>query len=285
MMKIKGGVDAPSHRTEASKPKAGISPQVNLAITPSRPERTPSPIALPRILVVDDQEMIRAFTRTSLARAGYDVTFATNGREAVAAVCDGEFALVLMDIDMPIMNGRTAAKKIRQLYGPRSRVPIIAFSGDKQLVFGADINDCIGKPFRKAELLNKVSSWLDRSGKKTLPPRCPHSKAAFNRALLHEVYELMGRAWTKNGLAKLQTRIDETFKFFPIRGRSEGALASQAHQLVSLAALLGFSTLSDLCSSLEEACRSGGDVRKPFRQAKVAGLQAQEAAAALIANA
>ena len=78
---------------------------------------------------------------------------AVNGAEAVAAVSDADFDLILMDVHMPVMDGLTAARKIRALEGPRSKIPIIAISGDEQSLVAAGMNDHICKPFRKAELL------------------------------------------------------------------------------------------------------------------------------------
>ena len=102
-----------------------------------------------RILVVEDQDSIRELARAVLAGAGYEVAIAVNGAEAVAAVCDADFDLILMDIYMPVMNGLTAARKIRALDGPRSETPIIATSGDAQSAASTGMNDHICKPFRK----------------------------------------------------------------------------------------------------------------------------------------
>jgi HPt (histidine-containing phosphotransfer) domain-containing protein len=67
-------------------------------------------------------------------------------------------------------------------------------------------------------------------------------------------------------------------------GETGNEIADQAHALVSLAAILGFSKLSQLCSALEEACRSDHDVRLPFKQAKASASHARKVAAGLIAS-
>ena len=79
-----------------------------------------------RILVVDDQEAVREFTRKILVRAGYEVGVAGNGAEALAALDETDFDLVLMDAQMPVMTGEAATRQIRALEGPRSTIPIIA---------------------------------------------------------------------------------------------------------------------------------------------------------------
>ena len=113
-----------------------------------------------RILVVDDQEAVREFTRKILVRAGYEVALAGNGAEALAALDEADFDLILMDAHMPVMTGAAATRRIRALEGPRSTIPIIAFSGDEQSLGAAGVNDHIDKPFTRAELLAKVDAWM-----------------------------------------------------------------------------------------------------------------------------
>jgi CheY-like chemotaxis protein len=240
-----------------------------------------------RILVVDDQEEVRDFTSRILRRAGHEVVLAANGHEGLAAVRDADFDLILMDFHMPVMDGLTAAQEIRALEGSPSKIPIIAFSAGEQSLMAAGVNDYICKPFEKAELLLKVDAWLSRDGNEP-----PAGRAADKPAptAFEEACELMGRPWAIRGLTKLKVQIDEAFGAESGQGsgqggsQSNGQLAGQAHALVSVAAVLGFSLLSERCSVLEEACRSGHGVRLAFEQAKVAALSARTAAIGLIAD-
>jgi len=183
-----------------------------------------------------------------------------------------------MDVHMPVMDGPTAVREIRAIKGLTSKVPIIAMSGDTQSRVHAGMNDHICKPFRKAGLLLKVDAWL--TGELTLPPagRAEGSEGT----VFDEACELMGRPWAIRGLAKLKIQIDEAFGADP--ARIDGQLAGRAHALVSLAAILGFSALSDRCSTLEEACRNGHDVQPPFESAKAAAAKARKSAIGLIAS-
>jgi CheY-like chemotaxis protein len=238
-----------------------------------------------RILVVDDLQPIREFTRAVLAKAGYEVAVAANGAEALAAVRDADFALVLMDIHMPVMNGLTATRRIRELKGPRSNVAIVAISGNVPLhhvssLMAAGMDDHICKPFKQAALLKKVEFWLNRPA--NLPISPPPEKPG--ETIVDEACELMGRPWVMRGLTKLREQIDEAFGTEPEVARQGPQLADQAHALVSLAALLGFSSLSQLCSTLEEACRSGHEVQPAFEQARSAASLARKAATDLIAT-
>ncbi|MPZ34770.1 MAG: response regulator [Rhodospirillales bacterium] len=234
-----------------------------------------------RILVVDDQEAVRDFTRKILVRAGYEVALAGNGAEALAALGEADFDLVLMDVHMPVMSGEAATRQIRALEGPRSTIPIIAFSGDEQSLVAAGVNDHIDKPFTRAELLAKVDAWLPCEADPPSPADPPDRRPGGTA--FQEVCDLMGRPWALRGLAKLQAQIDEAFAE-PGSPRDAGQLAGQAHALVSLSAVLGFSTLSEQCSGLEEACRSGHGVQPAFERAKATALEVRAAAVDLIAD-
>jgi CheY-like chemotaxis protein len=96
------------------------------------------------------------------------VDTAENGAQAVEAVQAQTYDLVLMDIQMPVMDGITATQKIRELDHPAGQVPINAMTANvhphQVKAFGeAGMNDHVGKPFKKAELFQKVNTWLARS--------------------------------------------------------------------------------------------------------------------------
>jgi HPt (histidine-containing phosphotransfer) domain-containing protein len=98
-----------------------------------------------------------------------------------------------------------------------------------------------------------------------------------------EMCDLMGRPWALRGLIKLTAQIDEAFGAAPAV-RDDRQLVGQAHALLSLAAVLGFPTLSDSCSALEEACRSRQGVQLAFERAKAAALEVRAAAVELISD-
>lgn len=232
-----------------------------------------------RILVVDDQEAVRDFTRKILVRAGYEVGLAGNGAEALAALEETDFDLVLMDAQMPVMTGEAATRQIRALPGPRSTIPIIAFSGDEASLVSAGVNDHIDKPFTRAELLAKVDAWL--SSNVTAPPPAGAAEKPGG-SVFQEMCDLMGRSWALSGLTKLTRQIDEAFG--AAAPRDDKQLLGQAHALVSLASVLGFAALSDRCSALEEACRSGHGVQPAFERAKASAVEVRAAAVGLIAE-
>ena len=259
-----------------------------------------------RILVVEDLDHNRELFKTVLARAGYVVETAPNGRAAIAALQAGAFDLVLMDIQMPVMDGLAAARAIRALDGPGRDVTIVGMSANvlpEQLraFEAAGMDDHLGKPFRRAQLIDKVGAWLERSDFPAVSRLSGHDEAAAAAtdpkaavsgyggaaaadpdpkaeisADLDELVGLMGRDWLVTGLGKLIERIDETFAAdAPSDLR---LMARQAHALVSQAALVGFRGFADACSTLEEACLRGQDAPRLYRTAQaLAGAVRREA--------
>ena len=82
------------------------------------------------ILVAEDNEINQALIQVMVGRMGHAVTFAENGREAVEAVRQHDFDLVLMDIRMPELSGPDATRQIRMMSGPKAQIPIVALTAD-----------------------------------------------------------------------------------------------------------------------------------------------------------
>lgn len=235
-----------------------------------------------RILLVEDLEHNRDLARVILTNAGHEVDTAENGAEAVAAVQTKTYDLVLMDVQMPVMDGLTATERIRELGSLASNIPIIAMTANvlpKQVkAFGEiGVNDHVGKPFKKTELLKKVNTWLGRAVSSPSP-------TLHDTAALHELRQLMGPEWVASGLTRLREQIDQAFGSESEALRDRDQLARRAHILVSHSALFGFGELSRLCSELEEACASGQDVSSPYRKAKAAAHSADVRASEMLSQ-
>ena len=110
-----------------------------------------------RILLVEDLPMNQEIACTILQRAGHFVEIAGDGIEAVAAAEANSYDLILMDIQMPRMDGVTAARRIRQLNGPARHTPIIAMTANalpEQIreFRRAGMDDYVAKPFKQQDL-------------------------------------------------------------------------------------------------------------------------------------
>jgi CheY-like chemotaxis protein len=96
---------------------------------------------------------------------GFTVQTASNGREGVAAAAaDRELDLILMDCQMPVMDGLTAARTIRAAEPAGARVPIVALTGnvmpgDREACMAAGMDDYLAKPFSLAALRSVIDKW------------------------------------------------------------------------------------------------------------------------------
>jgi CheY-like chemotaxis protein len=136
--------------------------------------RAPLPVTAPaavagggtaHLLLVEDHAINREVARAVLERFGYTVDMAEDGVAALAAVQDGIYELVLMDVQMPRLDGLEATRQIRALGDGFARIPIIAMTanamqGDAARCFEAGMNDYIAKPIDPEEVRAKLVYWL-----------------------------------------------------------------------------------------------------------------------------
>jgi CheY-like chemotaxis protein len=118
-----------------------------------------------RILLVEDVEVNQEIAKAVLEGGGYTVDVVGDGAQAVQAVQHGTYDMVLMDVQMPVMDGVTATRQIRSLPGPVSRIPIVAMTAnvyaDQVASFRqSGMQDHVGKPFQRAELFETIERWL-----------------------------------------------------------------------------------------------------------------------------
>ena len=121
-----------------------------------------------RILLVEDNPVNQLVAKGMLAKLGCQVELATQGAEALAALERQPFDLVLMDCNMPVMDGYEASRRIRQS-GRWPHLPIVALTAnampeERERCRAAGMNDYLAKPFRREELLALVDHWVPLSG-------------------------------------------------------------------------------------------------------------------------
>ena len=117
------------------------------------------------VLVVDDSVTVRKVTSRLLERQGYNVQVAKDGIDAIETLQDLTPDLILLDIEMPRMDGFEVAMQVR--HDPRLKnIPIIMITsrtGDKhrQRAFELGVNDYMGKPYQEAQLISKIQSFIN----------------------------------------------------------------------------------------------------------------------------
>jgi CheY-like chemotaxis protein len=121
------------------------------------------------ILLVEDNTINQKVAKIMLKKLGHTVEIADNGKEAVEAFMRQSFDLILMDIQMPVMNGIEATEKIREQEAKkndaRSRTPIIALTanalkGDRKRFLAAGMDDYISKPIKKMIFSNVIAKYI-----------------------------------------------------------------------------------------------------------------------------
>jgi CheY-like chemotaxis protein len=125
-----------------------------------------------RILVAEDNHVNQILVRAILEKGGHRVDVAGNGIEAVDAVYKRPYDVVLMDIQMPEMDGLTASRRIRSIGGPQAAVPIIALTanamhGVREQVVAAGMNDYVTKPINRAELIATIGRYTGAAAAET----------------------------------------------------------------------------------------------------------------------
>src|SRR6201997_3868166 len=119
-----------------------------------------------RILVVEEQEDNRQIIRDMLAPTDYEITEAEDGEQALLAIAKQRPDLILMDIQLPIIDGYTATRKIKADPALKS-IPIIAvtsfaLSGEEKKAREAGCDDYVPKPFSPRQLLAKIRQYMPR---------------------------------------------------------------------------------------------------------------------------
>ncbi len=154
-----------------------VSESAELAVThQASPTVTDPPASkgVPRVLYVDDSEPNRQLVMTVLRCQGFECETTNDGQQGLEAVKIGDWDLVLMDIQMPVMDGVAATRAIRSLQDFRSRIPIVAVTANTlaaqlEVYRDAGINDWIEKPVDIGLLVEKTLGWATGGWRERAP--------------------------------------------------------------------------------------------------------------------
>ncbi len=131
-----------------------------------KPEMNYSVLGKKKILVVEDMELNQFIARHIMESWGFEVSMADNGSQAIAMIEQNDYDLVLMDIQMPEMNGMEATRKIRMMNNPaKANLPVIALTGnslntDSEKYLAAGMNDYLSKPLSEPKLFEVIAENL-----------------------------------------------------------------------------------------------------------------------------
>ena len=235
-----------------------------------------------RVLLVEDNDLNQQVALELLGAAGLHVELAENGALAVQRARDGSYDLVLMDLQMPVMDGMEATRLIRALPG-RDRLPILAMTanamaGDRERSLAAGMNDHVTKPIDPEELFDVLLRWLpDRASLGLVPseaapdtaPAVPPAPAGVTDHALHHIPGLDAVDGLRRVLGRREAYVALLRRFAnghahvtrDIRAAlAEGRWADAeraAHTLKGVAGTIGARTLQGEAGEIEAALRRG----------------------------
>jgi len=285
----------PVAKKEASAPSPASSAVLPAAATPlahaqrAAPPPTSSQAAMPsrgpamRILLADDQDELRQLTTYLLKKDGHRVTAVRNGREALQALVKHRFDVVLLDEEMPEMNGSAVVRAIRECEQQGGqRQTVLALTGnttdeDQQRLMAAGMDGCLNKPFRGEELRQKLAG-ASPTVRAAEVPEASAKVQAGKAALLQRVggnarlLQQMIRTFRKDSLKKLA-------EMKRAIARKDGiALATAAHALKGSASLFGNEKATHGAQALQQMGRKGelGQAGQAFRDLEEAIARLRE---------
>jgi signal transduction histidine kinase/CheY-like chemotaxis protein len=250
---------------------------------PPPPEARPDQAAPPplRILVAEDNTANQQVALRLLERLGHQAELAASGRDVLERLAQSTYDVILMDVQMPVMDGLEATRAICARWPAGERPRIIAMTAeametDRQACLAAGMDDYVVKPVRLERLsralaqVRHVTSRVDGSA-----PSPVDSQSPVDLRVLRELGSELGGA--EELLEVIRTYLDGSRRFLVTlrnaAARNDAAgLRQAAHALKSSSAMLGATALSDQCEELEQASRSGTVVDAVARVAAIEAL-------------
>jgi len=235
---------------------------------PEEGEVPAAPVGALSILLAEDNLVNQKVAAGLLTRRGHRVTVVPDGARAVEAVRAQSFDAVLMDMQMPGMDGLEATRAIRRLGGDAARVPIVAMTantmpGDAERCLEAGMDGYLRKPVRPAELDAALARHARRPAPVPMPvpvePPADAGPAVFAPVVLEQLAEAVGADTFAELTGVFQRNVaDRARQAVAAGARGDlNAAGNAAHEVKSLAATFGLPALSAHAAAIEGACRAG----------------------------
>jgi CheY-like chemotaxis protein/HPt (histidine-containing phosphotransfer) domain-containing protein len=220
-----------------------------------------------RLLIAEDNAVNQQVARALLEQSGFSVDVVGDGQAAVAAVASGDYDAVLMDCQMPIMDGFEATKAIREHEREGDRMPIIALSAaalesDRERCFAAGMDDHVAKPLRLEALLDALDRLVGTRSRERRQTVQPAAEGPLDPVILGQLHQL-----SRNGSPNLLRDLHVVFVEDAREGlgslraaaaaRDVGELQARAHKLKGSAGSVGATAMGDLCRRIEEEADAG----------------------------
>jgi PAS domain S-box-containing protein len=224
-----------------------------------------------RVLVVEDNRVNQRILVKILERVGYAVEVCSTGIQAVDAVTARSFDAVLMDCQMPEMDGYEATRLVRLVEGTRRHTPIIAITAsamtsDRERCLACGMDDFISKPLNPVDLLTLLGRWIQRPGDAPAPDWASGGRRMVAAPVDVRVLQELRISLGPNGDSVVQELMDIFLEDAPISmegiqtalaaGEAE-TVARAAHRLRGSASSFGAEVLTELCTRVEQLAWAG----------------------------
>ena len=230
-----------------------------------------------KILLAEDVIVNQKVALLMLQNIACEADIANNGMEVLAALQRQSYDLILMDIQMPEMDGIATTKEIVRQYPPETRPYIIAMTanamkGDKEKYLEVGMNDYVSKPIRLDSLTAALNRYHQHARSVTdtqmSVAEMKNSKPVFDRAVLDSLLEMAGESGIPIILEIIDNFISSATEEIEtmeqaIAQHNKDTLRKASHSLKSASANVGGESLSKLCLQLEQIGRSKTDNFKP----------------------
>lgn len=278
-------------RAAAPADAGALEPEVSIAPSP-----TGASALAGHVLLVEDNPVNRQVAQRILGLLGLSLDTAENGKEALEKLDAGRFDLVLMDCQMPIMDGYTATRmrRSREAEGRASRIAIVAMTanamaGDREKCLAAGMDEYLSKPLNRGLLEQTLRRWLPKGarsqvtaapmaptaaasgapqratapvaladGMDTAMPLAPRDGAALDQEIVRDLVDVMGEEFTDLVGVYLEDTPKNLGLLEQAAGRGDvNGLIAPSHSLKSTSANLGAMTLAEIAKRIEHEARSG----------------------------
>lgn len=226
-----------------------------------------------RILVAEDVEINRAILRATLTRQGHRLRFAVDGAQALELVQGESFDLVLMDVQMPVMDGVEATRRIRRLPPPLGQIPIVGLTAnvmarERERYLSAGMDDCLAKPI-DWDILNAAIARFAGAVPAKPPPRDPSGAPApdlIDERALDALRQMADESELAQLIAAGLQGVDTACSAMAKEGASADTLRHHAHKVKGSAGTLGLARISALAAEIEDAAGRGETPRELVSQ-------------------
>ena len=223
------------------------------------------------VLVAEDNEVNQKVATRMLESLGFRWHVVGNGADAVDAVLTGDYAAVLMDCQMPVMDGYRATEEIRRREGRIRHTPVIALTagamkGDAERCFAAGMDDYLAKPVLRPALQDKLTQWVpaaSASATVSAPVSTENGNDAFDPAVLEQL-RAVGRPeddLVAELLSIFLEQLDDILAELAaaVEAGDDRRVLAAAHNLKGSSANLGATAFSEVAALIESAAETGSD--------------------------